>query len=629
MLFVAKGKALTMSNLENPDAAEQIDEEIISTPEVTEFFADAPSDPEVVTPESDIEEVPAIEEIVGDTPAADIHLEAAMPPIAPATQESPADQEVKAVKEKIEPEKPVETERDLLKSIGKIEREIEALSNLASDSDHRMEAEGDKLEEIVRVQEEFNDWVTKRRGSYSWQLLNRLEAHRKDLEADEKLIRDFSSGAPVIEEGFGEKTRKWFMKRFWINFLMTWGIVAILLLINKYSDQISSFLGSAFNWNSVFKYGFSQFLQEKIGLSLVQLISWIFGLSFASFVGLLFAFSRKNSEHLQVVAEENARTNAMEKGIHQVREARERIDSLHPQVPQILEVLSLGLHQPWVIDNESLFFRGSVPNTAKLPSCVEVAVPTIDSRSPKYEELIFRTMNKIQIPGWRSESYGVVLQKLAESIGFGSNGMALREIDEDHRKTGKRQLAVTAGKNPASATIIGVAKVESLTKEVQESVLPVAQPDVVSLRPDPLEGLQLDGSLGISSNVAITKWEDKLAEIADLAAPWSVSTFSNKGTASNRHQSVESIFIASARVDAMEGVTKASAVNPGARPFEVAIRVDLSDWCKPDEVAIFSDFKPTPEQVARWAQGGSTHGERIVVEDQEQNQTTGGENLVL
>ena len=50
------------------------------------------------------------------------------------------------------------------------------------------------------------------------------------------------------------------------------------------------------------------------------------------------------------------------------------------------------------------------------------------------------------------------------------------------------------------------------------------------------------------------------------------------------------------------------AVRPGARPFEVAIRVDLSDWCKPDEVAIFSDFTATPEQIERWSRGGSTHG---------------------
>ena len=558
----------------------------------------------------------------------------AVEPVAieePVLIETPMEEVAVEEAEQLEaqPKEQVESEEDLLKKIAALEKEVAALVDSASDSDRRMEIEGDNLEEAVRVQEEFNDWVTKRRASYAWQLLSKLEGHRTNLEADEKLIRDFSSNPPVMEEGFGETTRKWFMKHFWINFTTTWSIVGILLLINKYSDQLNSFLVSQFNWPPSLQYGFSDFLVQKIGMSLSQLITWIFALSFGSFVGLLFAYSRRNSEYLQQVAEENARTNAMEKGIYQVREARERIDSLHPQVPQILEVLSLGLHQPWVIDNDSLLFRGSVPDTTKLPSCVEVAVPTIDSRSPKYEELVFRSMNKIQIPGWRSEAYGEILQKLAESIGFGNNGMALRELDEDHRKTGKRQLVITAGKNPAPSTIIGHTRVEALTRSVQEAVLPIAQPDVISLRPDPLDGLQLDGSIGTSSNVAISKWEEKLAEIADLAAPWSVSTFSNKGTAANRHERVESIFIASEHVNAKEGVSKTSAVNPGARPFEVAIRVDLSEWCKPDEVAIFSDFKPTPEQAERWEQGGSTHGQSLIAEGQANQAPAAEEHLVL
>jgi hypothetical protein len=238
-------------------------------------------------------------------------------------------------------------------------------------------------------------------------------------------------------------------------------------------------------------------------------------------------------------------------------------------------------------------------------------------------------MNEIQTSGWRSEAHTEIIQKLAESIGFGNNGMAIRELDDDQRKSGKRQLILTAGQNLEPAEQIGEALVEKFTRVTQEKVLPIAQPDVVSLRPDPLEGLRLDGSLGTSSAVPISKWEEKLAEIADLASPWSISTFSGKGQALNRHQEVESLFIASSRVPAKEGVAKTVAVYPGARPFEVAIRVDLSAWCKPDEVAIFSDFKPTSEQVERWSKGGSTHGTKIHVEGQEDSVIEGGEHLVI
>jgi len=586
------------------------------------------------------------EEIVSDEISQVDQAEAAMSlPIINTTYTSPESESAQpdAAEEKpaVDPDSLIEalseekierklTEPELRERIEKLTSEIDELVDVASKSDAEMEREGENLEERIRVQEEFTHWVAKRRSSYAWQLLSRLETHQKNLELDEKLIRDFAASAVSFPEGFGESLRKWFMKRFWMNFSISWVAILLLLLVNKFSSQLSSFLAGLFNGNSFLKTGLNAFLQQAIGMTLGQVIGSIFGFSLLHFFGLLFAFSRKNSEHKQLVAEESARTLAMENGINEVRNSRELIDSLHPQVSQILEVLSLSLHRPWVIKSDSLLFSGSVPDTATLPSCVEVAVPTISRKSPKYEELVLKTMNKIQTPAWRAEAHTEIIQRLAESIGFGSDGMAIRELDDDQRKSGKRQLILTAGQNLESAELIGAELVEKFTRITQESVHPYAQPDVISLRPNPLEGLELDGSLGSSSSVPISKWEEKLGEIADLASPWSISTFSETGQTLNRHNEVESIFIASSKVPAKEGVEKTVAVNPGARPFEVAIRVDLSAWCKPNEVAIFSDFKPTQEQLERWAaKGGSTHGQKFQVDGRDDDGDNRASNVVV
>jgi hypothetical protein len=597
--------AVDLAETEESSEAEELseaedlhEEEDLAETEETEEAQEAPAEVEAVVAPAQVEPEPVVE--------------------APVVAVAP-----------VEPPQESMSEDEIRRRIATLETEITKLAESASLSDQQMEAKGDELENLVGVQEEFTDWVTKRRASYAWQLMNRIKGHERDLALDEKLIRDFSESAPVIPEGFGESTRKWFMKRFWLNFSISWIAVIILLLINRFSDQLSTWIADAFGGRSFLKMGLDFFLQQAIGLSLPQLISVIFGFSLLTFIGQLFAYSRRNSEYQQLVAEESNSTLAMEKGIDAVKQARERIDSLHPQVPQLFEVLSVGLHQPWIVNNESLMFNGSIPDTAKLPSCVEVAVPTITAKSPKYEELVNKAMNQIQIPGWRAEAFKNIMQSLAESIGFGSNNMAVRELDEDHRKTGKRQLVVTASKNPDPATLIGEALVEHYTRIVQEKVLPFSQPQVVSLRPDPLAGLQLDGSLSMSGSVYEVNWQEKLAEIADLASPWSALSFSEKGTNNNRHQHVESIFIASERVPSREGVVKESAVNPGARPFEVAIRVDLSEWCKPDEVAVFSDFMPTKEQLERWERGGSTHGTKLHAADQQEEPIPGAENLVI
>jgi hypothetical protein len=616
-------------NIQEVDSVEDIAEVALAEDAVDLAETEETSKPEELSEAEDLheEEDLAETEETGEAQEAPAEVEAV---VAPAQVEPEPVVEAPAVAAApVEPPQESMSEDEIRRRIATLETEITKLAESASLSDQQMEAKGDELENLVGVQEEFTDWVTKRRASYAWQLMNRIKGHERDLALDEKLIRDFSESAPVIPEGFGESTRKWFMKRFWLNFSISWIAVIILLLINRFSDQLSTWIADAFGGRSFLKMGLDFFLQQAIGLSLPQLISVIFGFSFLTFIGQLFAYSRRNSEYQQLVAEESNSTLAMEKGIDAVKQARERIDSLHPQVPQLFEVLSVGLHQPWIVNNESLMFNGSIPDTAKLPSCVEVAVPTITSKSPKYEELVNKAMNQIQIPGWRAEAFKNITQSLAESIGFGSNNMAVRELDEDHRKTGKRQLIVTASKNPDPATLIGEALVEHYTRVVQEKVLPFSQPQVVSLRPDPLAGLQLDGSLSMSGSVYEVNWQEKLAEIADLASPWSALSFSEKGTNNNRHQHVESIFIASERVPSREGVVKESAVNPGARPFEVAIRVDLSEWCKPDEVAVFSDFKPTKEQLERWERGGSTHGTKLYAADQQEEPIQGAENLVI
>ena len=616
-------------NIQEADSVEDIAEVALAEDAVELSETEETSEPEELSEAEDLheEEDLAETEETGEAQEAPAEVEAV---VAPAQVEPEPVVEAPAVAAApVEPPQESMSEDEIRRRIATLETEITKLAESASLSDQHMEARGDELENLVGVQEEFTDWVTKRRASYAWQLMNRIKGHERDLALDEKLIRDFSESAPVIPEGFGESTRKWFMKRFWLNFSISWIAVIILLLINRFSDQLSTWIADAFGGRSFLKMGLDFFLQQAIGLSLPQLISVIFGFSLLTFIGQLFAYSRRNSEYQQLVAEESNSTLAMEKGIDAVKQARERIDSLHPQVPQLFEVLSVGLHQPWIVNNESLMFNGSIPDTAKLPSCVEVAVPTITSKSPKYEELVNKAMNQIQIPGWRAEAFKNITQSLAESIGFGSNNMAVRELDEDHRKTGKRQLVVTASKNPDPATLIGEALVEHYTRVVQEKVLPFSQPQVVSLRPDPLAGLQLDGSLSMSGSVYEVNWQEKLAEIADLASPWSALSFSEKGTNNNRHQHVESIFIASERVPSREGVVKESAVNPGARPFEVAIRVDLSEWCKPDEVAVFSDFKPTKEQLERWERGGSTHGTKLYAADQQEEPIQGAENLVI
>ena len=525
----------------------------------------------------------------------------------PVVQEKVTEPVAQVADVKIEPEvvAPV-TEGQLLTRISELRTQIDSYIFEVDSTDDALEKAQDKHDRVLAVQEEFVDWVDERRASYAWKLVERLRGYREKLNSDEATIRAFAAEETVLEFGFAEKTRKWFMKRFMLNFIISWVTIIILYLLHRSAGSISSWVTE-----NVSNAGWQKFLQllieNLIGPGFWNVLGYIFGLSLAHFIGLLFAYSRRNSEYSQHVAEESARTLAMDNGIHDVREARERIDSLHPQVPQVLEVLSLGLHNPWKVNEEALLFSGSIPDASKFPASVEIAVPTISKSSPVYEELVYRTMNEIQIPGWRSEAFTRVIQKLSNSLGFGHNDMALRELDEDQRRSGKRQLLLNIGSEKEAFERIGDELVENLTATTQEKILPTVQPVVATLKPNPLVDLELTGSLLKDDSEEISRWEVKLSEIAGHAAPWSSETFSTAGAANKKHESLESVFLASDRVQglAAKGIEAHADVRPGSRPFEVSIRVDLSEWCKPNEVAIFEDFQPSTEQLNRWNRSSS------------------------
>jgi hypothetical protein len=496
-----------------------------------------------------------------------------------------------------------DTEESLLGRIDELRKSIDSDIYLLDQNYDAVENAQDRRERVLTVTEEFKDWVGARQASYAWKLMDKLRGYQDSLSKDEKSIRDFVAEENSLEFGFSEKTRKWFMKRFMTNFYITWGLILVLYLLHRYASQIAEWVTQNVS-NEALRTFLTDAIVNIIGPGFWRIAAYILLASFAHFVGLLFAYSRRMSEYSRHVAVESARTKAMDDGVHKVREARERLDSLHPQVPQILELLSLGLHQPWKLREEDLLFTASVPDASLMPASVEISVPTISKSSPIYEELVFKTMNEIQIAGWRESAFSSIISRISNSLGFGQNGMALREIDEDQRRSGKRELILKSAGDESPFREIGAELLEKFTAITQEKIIPTVQPQVVSLKPDPLANLELSGTLLPEDSESVSKWEEKLSEIAGHAAPWSSGTFSVAGASAKKHLSLESIFLASERVQGLAAteVEAHAEVRPGSRPFEVAIRVDLSEWCKPFEVAIFEDYVPSNEQLQRWNQ---------------------------
>lgn len=457
----------------------------------------------------------------------------------------------------------------------------------------------DEIENYVSVQEDLNQWINARKESFAWKLTEILRDHEKRLAADETKVRDFSSNEPVLDLEFGAKTRRWIMKLIGIPALILLGIFTIMELIRGNSDfvEVPDPNNPAATTQML---EFDSWLLENLGLNFLQVTFVLAIIMLSVFIGTLFAHSRRSSEFRQLVAEEAQLTKVMEQAVHSIKSQRERVDSLHPQVPQILELLSLGLHSPWAIDPKYLAFEGILPDASKLPESLDISVPTEKSSQRVFPQLVFRALNQIQQPGWREAAFENVIQKLSESAGFGASDGALRELDQDQRRSGKRQMLISLDDKETVLVQIGENMVKEFAAVVQAKVLPFAQPEVISLRPDDLSNLELSDDLVGTSEEYVSPWEQRLSEIAGSGSPWAPGTFSARGQMAARHEKKpDSVFIATDRATqyAHKEVNSFKEVYSGTRPFEVSIRVDLSEWCHPEELAIFQDYEPSEDEL--------------------------------
>ena len=456
-----------------------------------------------------------------------------------------------------------------------------------------------EIELHVSVREDLNQWISARKESFAWKLTDKLRSFERDLSKDEAELKEFSKNEPDLDFEFGAKTRQWVMKSIAIPFLVISGIIALIEIVRENSGSTN--LPDPNNPAvSIPTNNLDIWLDKNLSLTHQQINIWLVALMIMIFIGVLFAFSRKTSEYRQVVAEEAQLTKKMEESVHNVKNERERLDSLHPQVPQILELLSLGLHKPWEIDAKYLAFEGEVPDASKIPESLDISVPTQKSSSRVFPQLVHGALNEIQKPGWRQQAFERAIQRLSESAGFGEPNTALKELDSDHRRKGKRQILVGLQGKSEILTQVGDELVREFASTVQEKVLPFAQPDVISLRPDALAHLLLTDNLVSGVNEDVSPWESRLSEIAQAGSPWSPSTFSARGQNAARHEKKpESVFIASDRATqhAHKEVSSFKEVVSGTRPFEVSIRVDLSEWCHPEELAIFQDYQPSAAEL--------------------------------
>jgi hypothetical protein len=454
-----------------------------------------------------------------------------------------------------------------------------------------------EFEDYLKAEEDLRDWRAERERSFAWKLITGTREIELKLQEDERKTLEFVTKPIELDDEFSKKTRNWVLKNLLINTGLFGAVCLALWLIRKFENSIIDFFSQNFS------NGFVSFIAKLIvnlvlSINYAQVVLFTLLAFLLAFLGMLFGYSRRVDTYSYELAKHLEDTKVMEEAILQVRKGREKIGSLHPQIDPLLRIYSLSLHGPWAIDPRYDNFSATLPDTSEIPESLEFAVPTEVSINEKFEGLVLHTLNKIQQMNWRSDALDELVSSLMSSLGMPNSGDAVTQLETDQRMGGMRRVLLEQDQELRKRILleIGDRKVKEYSRIVQDQILPKLQPDVKSLRPDPLEELELTDSLGVKQDTQVSTWEEKLRETAGPGTALSALNYSNSGKANSKHlEPIESMFICSKQIQADKSIDRQPEIDAGIRPFEVSIRVDLSSWCKPGDLMIFDGLESSTE----------------------------------
>jgi len=430
-----------------------------------------------------------------------------------------------------------------------------------------------KIEFLNTAYESLSSWYENKSKSFTSKFLNRLSEVKSLLDSDEFKVRDWLSKGIEIDINFIKRLRTWFVKRYLISLLFAGVITLIIFLFDRYNKE--------------------EFRQSLSNLSLtvmdIYAITWIIYLLYL--LGLLFSYSRKLSRHRRELSIASSKAAGMLQSLDYIKDARLRIDSLHPQMEQYLHILSAAIHTPWKVPNDLLNFTTTKPETEYLPESLDIAAPYLGPNDNEFWVLVNKTVSKIFVKGWRALAFEKLVAKMSENAGV---SISTGEMDRDARRHGLRSMFIKLhdeGINLENDVLIQAAreKIKEVIPIVQKEILPSSNLKVSSVKIDPLDGLEISDNL-IDSSENNFAWDEYLALISGYASPWSPLVFSNEGILRGRREKINRSFIlGNSRLAHLgkEGIDFIESLSESTRPVDLLLRVDLSNWCSAGEVKVF------------------------------------------
>lgn len=447
-----------------------------------------------------------------------------------------------------------------------------------------------EIDEFQEAQVGLRTWVSSRSRSFAWRLLKALKGHSETLDSEYAQLREVVDQPIAVTGETPSALQDRFMKRVLLTIGITFTVFLVVTVLKNNFPQLQ-------NWQS----WANPFAWPTWLLALVMA-----GIFVVVWVLLVISYYRANSQRRHRLSVAQNYVNFLATTTESMRIERQRLNTLHAQVPEYLKYLSEVLHRPWVppvirtnnaaagmsanesvtVTAEEIVFDSSRPDAEYLPAFMRLAeVPELTG-GDKEQALVRDAIQAVLEPGWRYSALARLLAEVERALSLPADSLAPVRLDRDPRL---RETVIEALEATSARTEAGRDMLKSLARQIQVSVMDTIHPPVKNIAPDPLSELDLDTDFIDGTNRHLVEWDDFLSENLGDPGAWSPAAFSSEGrqaipTVKSEAYGAERL---EPRVDSKVDFHKLAERT--ARPIELSIRVDRTQ--NPLDPLLFAVFE--------------------------------------
>jgi hypothetical protein len=451
-----------------------------------------------------------------------------------------------------------------------IERQIAAITK-------ELDSAGRVLRERTATLAGLDAWIASNERTFLWRVSRRMTGAQDASHADLERLEAEIDSQEVPAGGELVRLRKEFHKGLLISWLVEILLAAVVILVPLIFPAVLA-------------------VAPWYPATVVLVLSGL-GVLIVTLVGILARYYRGWSRFERQVNVVLWRLEGVAQDVQQSRQEFQRLENLHGQAREWMDLLSVAIHDPWRVKPQWLEDDSELLGRDSLPFAMQVA--QIDAKDLAAAVRLRRlTSEALLVKGWRAAAFERLLGEIRDRLGLDAQRFGVDALDGDlpHASNNSRRILHDHVSDPDLLEAVARHELHNLIEDVQSSSLHDARPSVSRQVADPLDAISSDIE-GIENGRGQLSWDEFL--IGSLVGegrnvtPLSGLSVAQYELQRGYHQQVESYLLVPERLaptlvfgtdSKMTAVPYSDQI---ARPLELVLRVDVAGPLPVDAVRLW------------------------------------------